>query len=105
MRKLTEFEEGRVLGLREGGFSLSDNTKRFHRNVSTVYDSWKQWSRDGTALKQDFWCPRGTTEREDRHMRRKAVTHCSAFELEIRTAVGTTVTQGIVRNRLLEGQL
>ncbi|GBN75642.1 Transposable element Tc1 transposase [Araneus ventricosus] len=54
--------------------------------------------------KTGFW-PRGTTEREDRRVRRMAVAHGTASGAEIRAAVGTTVTQRTVTNRLLQGQL
>ncbi|GBO33277.1 hypothetical protein AVEN_83751-1 [Araneus ventricosus] len=69
-QQLTEFERGRVAGLREGGFSFRDTAERIGRNVCTVHDCWHQWSKE-----------------------------------EIRTAVGTTVTQRTVSNRLLQGQL
>lgn len=105
-QQLTEFERGRVIGLREGGFSFRDIAERLGRNVSTVHDCWVQWSRDGTASRRPgSGRPRGTTEREDRRIRRTAVAHRTASAAEIRAAVGTTVTQRTVRNRLLEGQL
>ncbi|GFW64128.1 HTH_Tnp_Tc3_2 domain-containing protein [Trichonephila clavipes] len=64
-QQLTEFERGRVIGLREGGFSYRDIAERISWNVSTVI----------------------------------------AFAADIRGAVGTTVTQQIVRNLLLQGHL
>ncbi|GBM00436.1 hypothetical protein AVEN_179241-1 [Araneus ventricosus] len=105
-QQLTEFERGRVVGLREGGFSFRDIAERLGRNVSTVHDCWQQWSREDTASRRpDSGRPRGTTEREDRRVRRMAVAHRSASAAEIRAAVGTTVTQRTVTNRLLQGQL
>ncbi|GBN61047.1 hypothetical protein AVEN_131411-1 [Araneus ventricosus] len=72
-QQLTEFERGRVVGLREGGFSFSDIAERLGRNVSTVHDCWQQWSREGTASRRPgSGRPRGTTEREDRRVRRMA---------------------------------
>ncbi|GBN57469.1 hypothetical protein AVEN_214902-1 [Araneus ventricosus] len=104
--QLTEFERGRVIGLREGGFSFRDIAERLGRNVSTVHDCWVRWSRDGTASRRPgSGRPRGTTEREDRRIRRTAVSHRTASAAEIRAAVGTTVTQRTVRNRLLDVQL
>ncbi|GBO39027.1 hypothetical protein AVEN_62219-1, partial [Araneus ventricosus] len=103
---LTEFERGRVAGLREGGFSFRDIAEGFGRNVSTMHDCWQQWSREGTVSRRpgSGWT-RGTTEREDRCVRRMAVAHRTAPAAEIRAAVGTTVTQRTVTNRLLQGQL
>ncbi|GBM09106.1 hypothetical protein AVEN_5289-1 [Araneus ventricosus] len=104
--QLTEFERGRVIGLREGGFSFRDIAERLGQNVSTVHDCWVRWSRDGTASRRPgSGRPRGTTEREDRRIRRTAVSHRTASAAEIRAAVGTTVTQRTVRNRLLDVQL
>ncbi|GBN63076.1 hypothetical protein AVEN_179738-1 [Araneus ventricosus] len=104
-QQLTEFERGRVVGLREGGFSFRDIAEGLGRNESIVHDCWQQWSREGTASRRPgFGRPRGTTEREDHRVRRMAVAHRTASAAEIRTAVGTTVTQRTVTNRLLEGQ-
>ncbi|GBN78193.1 hypothetical protein AVEN_20715-1 [Araneus ventricosus] len=73
---------------------------------STVHDCCQQWSREGTASRRPgSRRPRGTTEREDRRVRRMAVAHRSASAAEIRAAVGTTVAQRTVTNRLLQGQL
>ncbi|GBL88194.1 Transposable element Tc1 transposase [Araneus ventricosus] len=99
--QLTKFERGRVIGLREGGFSFRDIAERLGRNVSTVHDCWVRWSRYGTASRRPgSRRPRGTTEREDHRIRRTAVSHRTAS-----AAVGTTVTQRAVRNRLLDAQL
>ncbi|GBM75265.1 hypothetical protein AVEN_214586-1 [Araneus ventricosus] len=99
-QQLTEFERGRVVGLREGGFSFRDIAERLGRNVSTVHDCWQQWSKEGTASRTPgSGRPRGTTEREDRRVRRMVAEHRTAPAAEIRAAVGTTVTQRTVTNR------
>ncbi|GBM55258.1 hypothetical protein AVEN_18079-1 [Araneus ventricosus] len=99
----TEFERGRVVGLREGGFSFRDIAERLGRNVSTVHDCWQQWSKEGTASRRPgSGRPRGPTEREDRRVRRMALAHRTASAAEIRAAVGTTVTQRTVTYRLLQ---
>jgi transposase len=105
-QQLTEFERGRIIGLREGGFSFREIAERLSRNASTVHECWQQWSREGTASRRPgSGRPRSTTEREDRRVRRMAVASRTASAAEIRAAVGTTVTQRTVNNRLLEGQL
>ncbi|GBO24776.1 hypothetical protein AVEN_88794-1 [Araneus ventricosus] len=105
-QQLTEFEKGRVVGQREGGFSSRDIAERLSRNVSTVHDCWQQWSRECTASRRPgSGRPRGTTERKDRRVQRMAVAHRTASAAEIRAAVGATVTQRTVTNRLLQGQL
>ncbi|GBO26904.1 hypothetical protein AVEN_173728-1, partial [Araneus ventricosus] len=74
--------------------------------TATAHDCWQQWSREGTASRRPgSERTRGTTEREDRRVRRMAVAHRTASAAEIRAAVGTTVTQRTVTNRLLQGQL
>ncbi|GBN63918.1 hypothetical protein AVEN_135855-1 [Araneus ventricosus] len=105
-QQLTDFERGRVVGLREGRFSFRDTAKRLGRNVSTAHDYCQQWSREGTASRRPgSGRPRGTTEREDRRIRRMAVAHRTVSAAEIRAAFGTTVTQRTVTNLLLQGQL
>ncbi|GFV60234.1 uncharacterized protein TNCV_3553941 [Trichonephila clavipes] len=99
-QQLTKCERGRVIRLREGGFSFHEIAKRLGWNVSTGHDCWEQWSRDGTASRRRN---PGTTEREDHRIQRTAVMHRTASVTEIRATVGTTVTQRTVRNRLLKG--
>ncbi|GFX50823.1 uncharacterized protein TNCV_2724061 [Trichonephila clavipes] len=103
---IIEFERGRIIELQEGGFSFRDVAEKLGRNVSTVHNFWQQWSRDGTSSRRPgSERPRGTNEREDHRIRRTAVVHCNEPATEIRVAVGTTVTQRTVRNRLLQGPL
>ncbi|GBM14934.1 hypothetical protein AVEN_77330-1 [Araneus ventricosus] len=100
-QQFTEFERGRVVGLRESGFSFRDIAERLGRNVSTVHDCWQQWSREGNVSRRPG-SGRGTTERENHRVRRMAVAHPTASAAEIRAAVSTTVTQRTVTNRLLQ---
>ncbi|GBM75879.1 Transposable element Tcb2 transposase [Araneus ventricosus] len=99
----TEFERGRVVGIRENGFSFRNTAERLGRNVSTVHDCWQQWSREGSAsIRPGSGRPHGTTERENR---RVAVEHRTASAAEIPAAVGNTVKIRTVTNQLLQGQL
>ncbi|GBM85616.1 hypothetical protein AVEN_24278-1 [Araneus ventricosus] len=67
-------------------------------NVHTTALITQQWSREGTVSRRPgSGRPRGTSEREDRRVRRMAVAHRTASE--IRAKVGTTVTQRTVTNR------
>ncbi|GFW70221.1 transposable element Tc1 transposase [Trichonephila clavipes] len=78
-QQLPKFERGCVIRLREGGLSSLDTPEKLGWNISTVHDC-EQWSRDGTiSRKPGFGRPRGSTEREDRHIRRLAVEHRTAF--------------------------
>ncbi|GBM94684.1 hypothetical protein AVEN_274906-1 [Araneus ventricosus] len=78
-QQLTEFQRGRVVWLREGGFSFRDIAERLGRNVSTMHDCSQQRSREGTASRRPgSRLPPGTTEREDSRIQRMAVAHRSA---------------------------
>ncbi|GFY23887.1 transposable element Tc1 transposase [Trichonephila clavipes] len=82
--KLAEFERGRVIRLREGGFSFCDIAERFGRSVSTVQDCWEHWSWDGTASRRPgSMQPRGTTKREDRRIQCTTVVHLTTSAAEI----------------------
>ncbi|GBL74630.1 hypothetical protein AVEN_163776-1 [Araneus ventricosus] len=105
-QQITEFERGRVVELREGGFSFRDIAGEFDRNVSTEHDCWQQSSREGTdSRRPGSGQPRGITERENRRVRRMVVAHRTVSVAEIRAAVNTTVIQKTATYRLLQGQL
>ncbi|GBM55133.1 hypothetical protein AVEN_207021-1 [Araneus ventricosus] len=103
-QQFTEFERGRVVRLRESGFSILDIAERFGRDVSTERDFWQQRSREDTdSRRQGSGRPRGIAEREDHRVRR--IAHLTTSATEIRAAVDTTVTQRTVSYRILQGQL
>ncbi|GFW07756.1 hypothetical protein TNCV_3918891 [Trichonephila clavipes] len=77
------------VGLREGGFSFPGQP------LCTIVGN----SGRGMILPQQDGWPRGIIEREDHRIRRTAVAHRSASGVEIRAAVGTTVTQRTVASR------
>ncbi|GFU57799.1 uncharacterized protein TNCV_1281471 [Trichonephila clavipes] len=43
-RQLAEFERGRIIGLRDGGFSYHVIGARVQQKRSTVMRVWKQWT-------------------------------------------------------------
>ncbi|GBN66271.1 hypothetical protein AVEN_232778-1 [Araneus ventricosus] len=102
-QQLTEFERGRVVGLREGGLFSAI----LQKDLAGIYPLCMIVGRSGQGkvLPQEDRVPGGTTEREDRRVRLMAVEHRTASAAEIRAAVGTTVTQRTVTNRLFQGQL
>ncbi|GFW88911.1 HTH_Tnp_Tc3_2 domain-containing protein [Trichonephila clavipes] len=90
-------------GLGEGGFSFRDIAERLSW---TVQDYCEQWSRNGAASRRPgSGCPRGSTERKVRLIRRTAIALHTECVAEIPASVGTTVTQRTVRNQLHQGQL
>ncbi|GBN92196.1 hypothetical protein AVEN_213020-1 [Araneus ventricosus] len=56
-QQLTEFERGRVVGQREGGFSSRDIAERLGRNVSTLMIIDR--SGEGKVLPQEDLVPGG----------------------------------------------
>ncbi|KAJ3662621.1 hypothetical protein Zmor_006960 [Zophobas morio] len=45
--QLSEFEKGRIVGMREAGFSIRQTADRIGRSVSTVLQCWRRWFEDG----------------------------------------------------------
>lgn len=72
--QLSDFERGRVIGLREGGLSVRDIAQRIGRSVSTISRCWRRWT-EGQEQRRRIrpGRPRNTTEREDRALRLAAV--------------------------------
>lgn len=68
--QLSDFERGRIIGMKEAGFSLREIANRVGRNVSTVSRCWSRWSEEGAhERRQGSGRPRSTTDREERHLR------------------------------------
>lgn len=45
--QLTDFEQGRIIGLREAGLSPKEVATRVGHDMSTVQWSWHQWIEEG----------------------------------------------------------
>jgi transposase len=45
--QLTDFEQGRIIGLREAGLSPKEVAARVGHDMSTVQWSWQQWVQEG----------------------------------------------------------
>ncbi|KAI4458949.1 abl interactor family member [Holotrichia oblita] len=68
--ELSDFERGRIIGMREAGFSLREIARRVNRNVSTVLRCWSKWSLEGVQhRRRGSGRPRRTTDREERRLR------------------------------------
>ena len=80
--QLSDFDRGRIVGMREAGLSFREIALRVNRVVSTVTECWQAWSQDGRGHRAEgSGRPRATTERQDRRLRllalrdRKSTTH------------------------------
>ncbi|GFY06216.1 uncharacterized protein TNCV_2680101 [Trichonephila clavipes] len=78
-QQLTEFERGRIIGLREGEFSYHAIGARGQRNSSTVMRVWKQWTDEPqTTRKTGCGQRKVTSAHEDRHLFLMAVNDRTA---------------------------
>lgn len=73
-RQLSEFDRGRIVGLREGGFSYREIANRLNRNQSTIMRCYQSWTRDGQERRQrGTGGRRRTNEIQDRRLRLMAL--------------------------------
>lgn len=69
-RQLSDFERGRVVGLREGGLSFRQIAAHLNRSVSAVANCYHVWSEEGREQRaRRSGRPRQTTARQDRRLR------------------------------------
>ena len=67
--QLTQFEQGRIIGLREAGLSYRAVASRLQRRRSTVMRVWKQWTDECRTTQKSGRGPRNVTStRDDRHL-------------------------------------
>ncbi|GFV57230.1 transposable element Tcb1 transposase [Trichonephila clavipes] len=93
-QKNTEFERGRIIGLREGGFSYCTIGARVQRNSCTVMRVWKQGNDEHLATRNTGSGRRKVTSAcDDRHLLRMAVNDrtASSRQLAARSSTATGV--------------
>ncbi|GFX65800.1 transposable element Tc1 transposase [Trichonephila clavipes] len=105
-QQLTEFERGRIIGLRERGFSYRAIGTHVQRNSSTVIRVWKQWTDAHRTTRKAVsrrW--KVVSPRDDRHMLCMAVNDHIAFSRQLAarwsTATGVLMSASSIRRRLL----
>lgn len=109
-QQLTEFVRGRIVGMREGGFSYRKIAARTQCNATTVMRVWKKWTEENqTRRKPGSGARNSTTARDDRHLIRMAVTDRTASSRVLAqrwsTATGVLLSSSTVRRRLLQHEL
>ncbi|GFW90609.1 transposable element Tc1 transposase [Trichonephila clavipes] len=68
--QISEFERGRIVGLREAGLSYGAVAARVQRNSSTIMRVSKQWTDEGRTARKSGSGPRNVTSaRDDRRQR------------------------------------
>ncbi|GFX39140.1 transposable element Tc1 transposase [Trichonephila clavipes] len=94
--QISEFERGRIVGLREAGLSYRAVAARVQRNSSTIMRVSKQWTDEGRTARKSGSGPRNVTSaREDRRLVRMAQTDRTAFSRQL-VAQWSTATRFIV---------
>ncbi|GFW09913.1 transposable element Tc1 transposase [Trichonephila clavipes] len=101
-----EFERGRIIGLREGGFFNRAIRVRVQRNSSTVMQVWKQWTDEQrTTRKIGSGRRKVTSARDDRHPLRMVANDRTASSRQLAahwfTATGVLMSPSSIRRRLL----
>ncbi|GFX46369.1 transposable element Tc1 transposase [Trichonephila clavipes] len=77
--QISEFERGRIVGLREDGLSYRAVAARVQRNSSTIMRVSKQWTGEGRTARKSGSGPRNVTSaRDDRRLVRMAQTDRTA---------------------------
>ncbi|GFX14571.1 transposable element Tcb1 transposase [Trichonephila clavipes] len=72
--QLSEFERGRIIGMKTAGWSTRRVAGQVDRSECAVRNCWKQWTREGThKWKIGSGATRKTTRREDRSIVRQAL--------------------------------
>ncbi|GFU92511.1 transposable element Tc1 transposase [Trichonephila clavipes] len=110
LQQLTEFERGRFIGLREGGFTYRAIGARVQWNGSTVMRVWKQWTEENRTTRKTGSGQRNVMSvRDDRHLLRMAVndraTSSRQFAARWSTATGVLMSASSIRRRLLHRRL
>lgn len=106
-QQITEFVRGRIVGMREGGFSYREIAARTQCNASTVMRIWKKWTDENqTRRKPGSGAQKNTTPRDNRHLIRMAVTERTASSRVLAqhwsTATGALMSSSTVRRRLVQ---
>ncbi|KAJ8866766.1 hypothetical protein PR048_032627 [Dryococelus australis] len=86
-------ERGRIVGLREAGWSFRRISQRVGREVSAVHHWWCRWSEDGAHARQPgSGRQRHTDSCLDRRIRRAAISDRKATGAQIRATVALRVS-------------
>ncbi|GFV73015.1 HTH_38 domain-containing protein [Trichonephila clavipes] len=73
--QLTDFHRGRIIGLREAGWSNRRIGRHLGRSDMVVTRCWQQWITEGRMYRRGgSGRPRNTNDREDRAIRRVATS-------------------------------
>ncbi|XP_071039937.1 uncharacterized protein [Parasteatoda tepidariorum] len=106
-QQLTEFEQGRIIGLREAELSYREVAVCVQRNSSTAKRVWKQWMDECQTTRKSGSGTRNVTSAFDgRHLVRMALMDRTApsRQLAAQWSIATSVSlcASSIRRRLLQ---
>ncbi|GFW51753.1 HTH_Tnp_Tc3_2 domain-containing protein [Trichonephila clavipes] len=97
--KQSQFERGRIIGLKEAG-------RHICRSYAAIRRFWQQWAYKDILQRHDgSGRPRATADREDRFIVRLDVTVPDSSLSTIRSATRTQVSTTTIHRRLIERKL
>ncbi|GFV11171.1 HTH_Tnp_Tc3_2 domain-containing protein [Trichonephila clavipes] len=104
--QLSEFEKGRVIGMKTAGWSTRRVAGQVNRSECAVRNCWEQWTREGThARKTGSAATSKTTRREDRRIMRRALVDPTVTRSTIRADIGVAIVPQTISRHLAEANL
>ncbi|GFW15964.1 transposable element Tcb2 transposase [Trichonephila clavipes] len=105
--QISEFERGRIIGLREAGLSYRAVATRVQRNSSTIMRDSKKWTDEGRTARKFGSGPRNVTSaRDERRLEQMAQTDRTASSRQLAaqwsTATRVALCASSIRRRLLQ---
>ncbi|GFU86229.1 uncharacterized protein TNCV_368851 [Trichonephila clavipes] len=104
--ELSEFERGRIIGMKTAGRSTHRVADQVDRSECPVRNCWQQWTREDThERKTGPGETRKTTRREDRRIVRQALVDPTVTRSTIRADVGVVIVPQTIFRHLPETNL
>ncbi|GFX63593.1 transposable element Tcb1 transposase [Trichonephila clavipes] len=108
--QLTDFDRGRIIGLREAGWSNRRIGRHLGRSDMVVARCWQQWITEGRVYRRGgSGRPRNTNDREDRAIRRVATsaptTSLASIQRHLPPSRHPVPSRETIRRRLTEVRL
>ncbi|GFX19956.1 integrase catalytic domain-containing protein [Trichonephila clavipes] len=105
--QLTDFDRGRIIGLREAGWSNRRIGRHLGRSDMVVARCWQQWITEGRVYRRGgSGRPRNTNDREDRAIRRVTTsaptTSLASIQLHLPPSRHPVPSRETIRRRLTE---
>ncbi|GFY19613.1 HTH_Tnp_Tc3_2 domain-containing protein [Trichonephila clavipes] len=105
--QLTDFDRGRIIGLREAGWSNRRIGRHLGRSDMVVARCWQQWITEGRVYRRGVsGRPRNTNDREDRAIRRVATlaptTSLASIQRHLPPSRHPVPSRETIRRRLTE---